>query len=149
MSWFDIAKTCLNVIDTGAGDGEYNYLSTSLGVNVPVYYSNALDDRTEDIVPRIEVYDLYADTDPLTKCLASQYNSILQVSIFVEASKASGQLLKLIDEMNVIYQTATALPQINDMRVHVAQNSPTRPRPDGKFWRVDLSVDYFAYVERV
>ena len=65
-------------------------------IAVEIIKDNQDDNRTEDGAPRIEVYQVATESDPLDKANNDQYSSTMQVSIFTDLGigKALANTLK-------------------------------------------------------
>lgn len=142
---FDIETAIVNRLDTGTGSGEYNFLSTTVNANIPVFTTSAIDNRSADIVPRVEFDYLPTDLDPDSNCTNEQTGTF-QISVFVQSNAGQGTQAKIIQDFTALYGPKT-FQDITDTRIHFRDLSVSPGRADGAFWRRDVSVNYYCYLE--
>lgn len=136
-SWFPINKALINSI-------------IDLGLPHPIIQEN-VSKKEIDVAQgedfHLEVTSLPADTDPLTKAELDQYNGIFQISINGKLNKGTGTILALADTILNAYKTGQTYTN-SGCEVEIDSSSMERPRPEGSFYVIDLSITWFAYIDR-
>ena len=86
-SWLPVEKALINsIIDLGLPHPIIQENSTKKEIDIA---------QGEDF--HLEVFNLPADTNPLTKAELDQYNGIFQISINGKINKGKGTILALVD----------------------------------------------------
>jgi hypothetical protein len=138
VSIFSIDSLLLAQIDN-AGQSYSAFNSATLG-EIKIIDENLVDNRSDTYTNRIEVYNLYGSADGLTKQHMTQ-NGTYQISVFVEHDTGKGDIQKVCQEIIDSYQqVTTGEPDLN-----IDTISLTTPTVEDKFYRVDVSINYFHY----
>lgn len=146
MSLFDIEKSIIDRLDTGTGDGQYNFVSDSAGVTVPVYYENTIDDRSEDVTPRIEFYDLGSELMAQSKLCTNENEGSFQISVFVDSNSGTGVQKKILNDLRTLYSPTSRI-DLTDTTVYFRDSQLESGRADGNFWRRDITFNYYCWLE--
>lgn len=130
MSWLAVEKSL------------YKQLSDA-GLGYPIIIENQPEDISAESVPFIEVYNLPSTTETLDKSISQKYNGIYQISVSTELGKGKEALLTIVDSVLSAY-TVNELSELDSCVVSIESRSVNTARRDGKFYRADISIDYFA-----
>jgi len=137
MSWLAIEKALIRSV-------------TGLSLGVPIVQENDTVERkgkqgANDIW--LEVFNLPAGTIPLDKSLVDQFNGIFQISIYGLQNKGKSVVLSMLDTLLPAYKTGQEYT-VDTCTVEIDSASPEAPRPDGSYYIIDLSITWFAYIDR-
>ena len=117
--------------------------SNDAGLGYPIIIENQPEDKSSESTPFIEVYNLPAITQSLDKCLSQRYNGVYQISVNVDLDKGKQNLLTIVDSVISVYNV-NELAELDSCVVSIESRSVNTARRDGKFYRADISIDYFA-----
>lgn len=132
MSWVAVEKALIKqLIDIGLG--------------YPIIIENDVEDKAAETAPFIEVYNLPSDTQTLDKCLSQRYNGVYQISVFVDLGKGKSECLSIADTILDAY-LVNELPELDSCVVAIDSRSLDESRRDGKFYRCDISINYFLLI---
>lgn len=137
MSWLAVEKTLIRSV-------------TGLSLGVPIVQENDTVERKGKQGANtiwLEVFNLPADTTPLDKNLTDQFNGIFQISIYGLQNKGKGSLLSMLDTLLAAYKTGQQYT-VDTCTIEIDSASPGPAREDGSYFIIDLSITWFAYIDR-
>lgn len=137
MSWLAVEKALVRSV-------------TGLSLGVPIVQENDTVERKGKQGANtiwLEVFNLPADTDPLDKNLTDQFNGIFQISIYGLQNKGKGTLLSMLDTLLAAYKTGQEYT-VDTCTIQIDSASPEPGREDGSYFIIDLSITWFAYIDR-
>lgn len=132
MSWLAVEKALVQQI-------------TSLGY--PVIQENDVEDKSKQTPIFLEVYNIPAETETLDKCISERYNGIYQISVHGQLGEGKATLLGAVDNVLNAY-AVNELPELDSCVVSIDSRSTNQAVRDGKFYRQDISIDYFALMSK-
>ena len=118
---------------------------TSLNLSQTIFFENLKEDSS--VSAHIVSTNLPAETTALDKNLTDQYNGIYQVSIFDLTEKGKKDILETVDTILAAFKFGTRLVE-SGFNVFIEDSNPNPARVTGKYFVVDLSINYNAYIKR-
>ena len=141
MTVWSIDRLLLGQIDNDPSN-ESSYFQDSKAEQIVIIDEDETSNRFETS-QRIEVYNLLGPTDDIAKDF-DEPSGVYQISLFTERNSGKGKAFRLAQELKVRYpRIVSGTPNLN-----VTQVGFNSPIPEGQFYRVELSVNYF-YFEKV
>ena len=131
MSWYNVEQALQKHLN-------------SLSLSPPIFYENKKEDSSEGI--HITVTNLPAATAALDKNLTDEYNGIYQISIFDLTNKGKKAILELSDTILAAFKFGVELVE-SGCNVFIEESNPNPARVTGKYFVIDLSINYNAYIE--
>ena len=88
-------------------------------------------------------------TFSLDKKLSDQFNGIYQISVYGQRNQGKGGILALIDSLVTNYKAGGVFTDSGaGTEVNIVMANPSNLKPDGSFIKIDLSIQYFVFVDR-
>jgi len=137
MSWLAVEKALIRSV-------------TGLSLGVPIIQENDTVERKGKQGASaiwLELFNLPADTTPLDKSLADQFNGIFQISIYGLQNKGKNSILTTLDTLLAAYKTGQQYT-VDTCTIEIDSASPEPAREDGSYFIIDLSITWFAYIDR-
>ena len=137
MSW---AQTETALLDSLKG----------LSLGYPIVQENSTVERIKEAQGSdfwLDVTNLPAATFSLDKVLSDQYNGTYQISVYGQKNIGKGLMLGLIDTLVSNYKAGAVFTDVGT-EVNIVIASPSNLKPDGSFVKIDLSIEYFVFVDR-
>lgn len=117
----------------------------SLSLPQTIFFENVKEDSS--IAEHIVATTLPAETSALDKNLTEQYNGIYQISIFDLTDRGKKDILETADTILAAFKFGLILVE-SGCNVFIEESNPNPARVTGKFFVVDLSINFNAYIER-
>lgn len=141
MSIFSIDSLIIDQIDNASLS--YPAFIDSLGQELRIYTPN--DDNNRTLTDeRIEVDNLFGDAESISK-FQEENNGAYQIAVFVKEDTGTGKLQRLLQELKSQYSRVISDTDINNPDLNIRSISPSSPRVDGKFYRAELTINYFSF----
>jgi hypothetical protein len=118
-----------------------------LGLGLPIAYEN-VDFKPPNDSAWLDVTDLSAGRESLTKAELDEETGIYQISYFQPSGQGIGSALENIDTILAAYQHNTKLTK-GSQTVVIINAGRNEGRNEDGWWRVDISVSYKSDVLRV
>lgn len=132
MSWYSIEKALQKQIE-------------SIGLTPTIFYENVKNDAS--VEPHIRVANLPAKTITLNKTNADQYNGIYQVSLYYLTDTGKKDILEDIDLILSFFRFGSILTE-DSCNVFIEESNQNPARVIDKYYVVDISIFYHAYIDR-
>jgi hypothetical protein len=141
VSIFSIDSLIINQIDNASLS--YPAFIDSLGQELRIYTPN--DDNNRTLTDeRIEVDNLFGDAESISK-YQEENNGAYQIAVFVKEDTGTGKLQRLLQELKNQYSRVITDTDIDNPDLNIRSISPSSPRVDGKFYRAELTINYFSF----
>lgn len=141
MSLFSIDSLIINQIDNGAQS--YPAFVDSNLQEYRIYTQN--DDFSQSgSSEHIVVENLYGDAESISK-YQEENNGAYQISVYLKEDTGRGKMQELLQEIKNSYRRITSDADINNPDLNIRSISPNTPRVEGKFYRQDLTINYFSF----
>ena len=137
MSWAETEKALMQSL-------------TGQALGFPIIQENDSQERIEKAQGNdfwFDVTNLPAATFSLDKQLSDQYNGTYQISIYGQKNRGKGLINDLVDTLVSNYKAGAVFTNTGN-EVNIVIASPSKLKPDGSFVKIDLSIEYFVYVDR-
>ena len=137
MSWLAVEKALIRSVN-------------DLALGLPIVQENDTTERKSNAGAAeiwLEVFNLPADTFPLDKNLTDQFNGIFQISIYGKQNKGKNAILTTLDTLLDAYKTGQQYT-VDTCVIEIDSASPEPAREDGSYFIIDLSITWFAYIDR-
>lgn len=135
MSWLAVEKALVKSL-------------SGLGLGYPIVQENDSIDRLEAAQSSalwLEIADLPAISDPLSKDGLQQYNGLFQISVYGQQNIGKSNILQVVDEILPNYVTGQTYSSDN-CDIEIDSSYPTPATIDGSWYKIVLTINWFAYI---
>ena len=117
----------------------------SIGLTKPIFYENVKNDSSES--EQIRVTNLPAESFALDKTNSDQFIGIYQVSLYYLTDSGKKDILEDTDLIMSFFRFGTELTE-DSCNIMIAESYQNPARVVEKYFVVDISVHYNAYISR-